>query len=325
MPYAFKRKESVSESIGRVGSEAVQKVLKSCDEEELEAIHSARKQIKRIRALLRLVRCEVRKKALDQALDVLREAAGYLAPPRDAHVRLESFQDLVKRADNETVAARFPNFGALLKMECQQERDRFRKARHAKKVKRLIGKQPKLLEKVKLKAEGWAALAPGVRRSYRAARNCWQTAVRNPTPENLHEWRKRVKDLWYIFELLEPIWPEQMAAAASDFETLGELLGDEHDLHILHQVAARNSVHIDLEAEANELIRLIEPRRIELREAAFKLGKRLFAEKPSTVCERLETYWKRWKAKKNPKPKTAARSSRERPFVRHRSSRLRAR
>lgn len=32
-------------------------------------------------------------------------------------------------------------------------------------------------------------------------------AQAKPSVENLHEWRKRVKDLWYQVRLLTPLWP----------------------------------------------------------------------------------------------------------------------
>src|SRR5581483_1114457 len=105
--------------------------------------------------------------------------------------------------------------------------------------------------------------------------------LREPGAENFHEWRKRVKNLLYHVELLEPLWPEQMCALARDLDALAELLGDDHDLHMLRQTAIKRSVNVDFEAESAELFSLIDPRQDELRTKALKLGKRIFREKPS--------------------------------------------
>jgi len=56
MAFAFKRRESVSRSICRLGQACIKKALKICEKNELEAIHGTRKEIKKMRALLRLVR-----------------------------------------------------------------------------------------------------------------------------------------------------------------------------------------------------------------------------------------------------------------------------
>ena len=90
MGFAFKRRESVAEGIARLGCEAVENALKRCSEDRLEAIHATRKQIKKIRALLRLAQSGIRTKRFKQALASLREAAQYLAPARDAFVRVET-------------------------------------------------------------------------------------------------------------------------------------------------------------------------------------------------------------------------------------------
>ena len=36
--------------------------------------------------------------------------------------------------------------------------------------------------------------------------------VRDPSPEHLHDWRKRVKDLWYHLRLLRDAWTDAMKA-----------------------------------------------------------------------------------------------------------------
>jgi hypothetical protein len=43
-----------------------------------------------------------------------------------------------------------------------------------------------------------------LRRIYRRGRKAMQHAQADPTNENLHEWRKRVKDLWHAEQILRP-------------------------------------------------------------------------------------------------------------------------
>ncbi len=102
----------------------------------------------------------------------------------------------------------------------------------------------------------------------------------------LHEWRKRVKDLRYVAEMLGA---RKLAKRADD---LGELLGEEHDLAVLAQRVRR-------EAKAGRasgapgrrarklLLRLIASRRKKLRKRALRDGKRLFKRKPARFVRRM--------------------------------------
>ena len=59
---------------------------------------------------------------------------------------------------------------------------------------------------------GWKLLAPGLERTYKRGRARFSDVLRDPSPENVHEWRKRVKDLWYHLRLLRDSWPEVLGA-----------------------------------------------------------------------------------------------------------------
>ena len=50
--------------------------------------------------------------------------------------------------------------------------------------------------------DGFDALSPGLRRIYRRGRKAMRAAREDPSAENLHEWRKRVKDLWHATEIV---------------------------------------------------------------------------------------------------------------------------
>jgi CHAD domain-containing protein len=102
----------------------------------------------------------------------------------------------------------------------------------------------------------------------------------------LHEWRKRVKDLRYVAEMLGA---HKVAKRADE---LGELLGEEHDLAVLAQRVRR-------EAKAGRasgapgrrarkrLLKLIASRRRKLRKRALRDGERLYGRKPARFVRRV--------------------------------------
>src|SRR5947209_2250883 len=84
MAFCFKRRESVSKAIRRLGRERVEHARECLKERDPgEAIHSARKDIKKIRAVLRLVQPGIGQKKFRRIGKPLGEAAKFLAPSRD--------------------------------------------------------------------------------------------------------------------------------------------------------------------------------------------------------------------------------------------------
>jgi CHAD domain-containing protein len=298
MSFAFKRKECIADGICRIARKQVDKALKTCAKNSAESIHTTRKQIKKVRALLRLVRCAVGKRQFENALDDLRQAAGYLAGPRDSHVKQQALEELTPSRGRRSASDAFAQIRAVLKHESSEQAEKFRAENGARKVRQILSKMPRKFARLNFKEEGWGILGPSIKKAYDAAQQARDCVLKDGGPEKFHEWRKRVKDLLYTVQLLEPIWPEQMSALCAEFEKLTELLGDDHDLEMLRQTVVKNSVNVDLEGETQRLLPLIEARQIEMRKSALKLGNRLFEEKPSAFSDRLHQYWKRWKSKK---------------------------
>jgi CHAD domain-containing protein len=111
----------------------------------------------------------------------------------------------------------------------------------------------------------------------------------------MHEWRKRVKDLRYATEALAQSASQQerrrrkrLLAIAKAADTLGEALGEEHDLALLAQrVDAENEIFRRDKRGRRELRRAIGRRRKRLRKRAFERGKALYARTPKRFGRRL--------------------------------------
>jgi CHAD domain-containing protein len=135
-----------------------------------------------------------------------------------------------------------------------------------------------------LEAEGFEAFENGLRRIYRQGRRNMRAARKDPTAENLHEWRKRAKDLWYHLVLLEEAWPPVMTSLADEAHELADRLGDDHDLAVLLEWAKDHASTAPIEAE-------VERRRSRLKAEAFTYGERLYADKPGVFVRRIGRWW----------------------------------
>ena len=134
------------------------------------------------------------------------------------------------------------------------------------------------------------AVAPGLRRIYREGRHRY-IRVRGEDgrrEEDVHDWRKRAKALYYALEMLGGKKAKGTRRVTLRAERLGELLGEEHDLWMLCVYVEEN---LDALAEdrstQRKLLRLVERRRKRLRKRALKLGRDLYKRKPGKFTRRI--------------------------------------
>jgi len=291
MPFRFKKSESPAKAVRRVCRERIGAALGGLRKGGRPAVvHGVRKEIKKLRALFRLVRGEIGHGVYRKGAKALREAAGSLTAPRDARVMLKAFAKLVGGGTR-----RFAGIERALRKNARREAERFRKDDSLKRAERLLRKTDRRVDDLKIKAGGWAAIEPGLKESYRRGREACGLVRQQPSPENFHDWRKHVKDLWHYFCLLYPAWPAEGRAYTDELESLGGHLGEDHDLFLLQQFASAHCV-----GKANEvtaLNQLIASRQKVLRAAALKLGSRLYAEPPADICRRLGNDWSLWRRK----------------------------
>jgi CHAD domain-containing protein len=291
MPFRFKKKESVAKGVRRLCHERVDDALTRLGNgAHIDTVHGVRKEIKKLRSVLRLTRGEIRKKTYRRYNDTLHDAADLLTASRDAQVHLHAFDDLTKHFRHKLPARPFPEIRKALLQNCRSEEKHL--GHSVPPLKGILCDSKGDLNQLKLKSRGWKAIAPGLKKIYCRGRESFKTARRDPSPENLHEWRKRVKDLWYELRLLWPANPRNLGDRSDYLEKLGKLLGDDHDLFMLKAFAERNFRQPKNKQRFDELIF---SRQKKLRSRALKLGRRFYREKPNHFCERIGDYWENWR------------------------------
>jgi CHAD domain-containing protein len=298
MAFHFKKKESPTKAARRLSRERIGKALahlQHCD--RLEAVHSVRKEIKKVRATLGLVRERMDGAVYRKYAKTLRVAARQLRDPRDAHVRPRTLERLIAHFKGRLPARPCSGVKKMLRQNCLKQTREFLKGESAAAVDRMLRKINRRAGDLKVKADGWAAIQRGLKQSYQFGQEALATARREPSPEHLHEWRKQVQNLWHQLRLLCPIQPDDLRGAVGELKTLSQHLGDDHDLVMLRQFVARRCAR-KFPAEVKLLNELMERRQRELRTDAFALGSRFYAERPAVFCRRLENYWHAWRTGK---------------------------
>ena len=136
---------------------------------------------------------------------------------------------------------------------------------------------------LELPAADWTVIEPGLKQSHGRGQRLFRRVRTSPSKEHLHEWRKQVKILGYQLRLLCPRWPAATRQRQAQLETLGKVLGEDHDLLLLKQFAAEQGPA----RERKALKPLIETRQKQLRSAALKLGALIYREAPAEFCRQL--------------------------------------
>ncbi len=288
--------ETAAEGVRRVARGRIESALIQLHRESrhdlASAVHEARKDVKKLRALLRLVRRELGRKRYRAENARYRDAGRLLASSRDAEVKLQTLTALRRHYGDELPSV------VDLEIDLRAERQRLSGDGDDPELRARLEQAASAIEQGRaaidewlLEAKGWKLLGPGIERSHRCGRARLAAVRAEPTDEAIHEWRKAVKDLWYHQRLLRDSWPPVLAAAADEAHELSDLLGDHHDLSVLAATVRGRA-----DDQRDRLLTLIGRRQDELLETALPLGARLYAEKPSRFAARLEAYWRAWRA-----------------------------
>jgi CHAD domain-containing protein len=256
------------------------------------AVHETRKSIKRTRTLLRLARGDLDAAAYRFENDTLRNIARRLAVSRDSQVMVETLEAVGKRFSAEMPRGQMESFRSRL----VSEHDEAQRQLETDQV--LLDSAVRQLEATRTRVPGWTfahddfrALAPGLRRIQRRGRRASKEARREPSTENLHELRKRAKDLWYATQILRNAAPSRLRKLRRGAHELSDLLGEDHDLALLRTTALRHRREFADMAGLAALLGVIDRRRAQLERRALDRADRLYATKPKALVRSVERRW----------------------------------
>lgn len=296
MAYQFAVCNPLAPEIRRVARERVDAAIDDLEQPPAalhEGIHEARKRLKEIRALLRLVRSGSMRRTAALENRWYRELAHRLAVARDAAALVEAWDGL---AEGDAEAFTSAPFDAVRQWLVARADAALRDGELDGAVReRIVGELHGARHRVAdwpLGHGGFDVAAEGLRRSYRRGRVAMREARRLGDADALHAWRRRVKDQWYHTQLLQAAWPRALKARRKALKRLSDALGDDHDLAVLEGLMAADPARFGDAVDRDWLSRRILARRQHLQQTAHHLGGRLYAEKPGPFLRRMSAYWR---------------------------------
>jgi CHAD domain-containing protein len=295
--YALARDEELAAGLARIAAGRAEQALERLratpagEADRAAAVHGARKDMKKLRTVLRLLRDQLGPKRYKRADARFRNAGRALAARRDAEVKLEALDALAEdRSDLPAEAV------ASWRRILVRDREAVAGAPHEQvAIEEAISLIEAGREEIggwELEGDRWKPVGAGLARTYRRGRRAMRAAAGDRGEADFHAWRKREKDLWHELRLFGGAWPGPLEATAAEAHRLTELLGDHHDLALLREDLRERRLGA---GETVALEAAIVRRQEQHAAAALALGRRLYAERPEHFSRRLRRYREAWR------------------------------
>jgi CHAD domain-containing protein len=299
MPFRLTTEETVEKGIRRILSEELEYAICNLRKEDEslggEGIHEARKSIKKLRAITRLLMPGLGAAGVRDNR-ALRDTGRSLSGLRDAAALIETVEGLSEQYFSDPAIEQLAVVRSAL-------RRRLEDTVRSEDCRTVVGGAVASLKALKKRMGKWqiaggsfAAIAPGLENTYRRGRKSFRRAKENPVPENLHALRKRVKEHWYHVRLLEGAF-SKISLAPSREKELGriqEWLGDDHNLNVLSDALKSEPAAFGGKKIVPAVLGLIGRAQKVLQEQSLAAAVQIYEAKPGKHVLDASEAWEAW-------------------------------
>jgi len=295
MSFRLRPQESTEQGLRRLAIRelrAARKELRSTTPPRDEAIHEARKSVKKVRAILQLIDADDGA-GLSDSEDQLQGVNRRLSRLRDADAMMSILEKL--RSESPRLVS---------KRTFMRARRRLSSHKHAviaaAERKRVWTKAGRDLRKLRQATKRWRpahrgfdVLAPGIRFTHQRGRKAMVRARKGQRAADFHEWRKEIKVLWYDLRLIEECdrSVRRDIAALHRAETF---LGDDHNVVVLCAELSKDASICDGPLDLSRLRLAAERYQCALRRKAIGSIERIYKRQSRTYVKHIKRVWKAW-------------------------------
>lgn len=292
--FIIKKEEHLPDEVKRLIEEQITLALENlyaAKDDISWSVHEIRKSFKKIRAILRMVRYELGHHSYKSKNIIFRDLGRILAPLRDSDVFIGTWQYLSPALKGKISHQQIS--GTMRKIKNRQKKILYSFMKDKSTLtmlKRTLQQEKSEISNLPLEKNDFSLFHKGILRIFERGRNEMKQAQLLRTTKNLHNWRKRVKYLWYHIQLLQNIWPGVLSEYEAILKELADILGEEHDLADLKSLISSDKF-VPNKEYLIKIIEVLQQERYQKQEAAWPLGLRIYNEKPASFVNRLQTYW----------------------------------
>lgn len=304
MAYQLENNETLSFGLKRIVLEHIDKSVFNLSKGNgsfNEDVHDTRKNFKKIRTVLRLVRTNLGEDSFQLENSFYRDAGRTLSDLRDSTVLIQTLDKLLSKSEQEMAAYDFSVFREFL-----IEKHKTISVTKSKKSKIINSLSTDLIlarSRVfdwPLSGDGFKIIKKDLQRIYEQGQTMMYAVFNESVKENVHEWRKREKDLWYAIRILNNVWPEIMNPLDELLGKLSDTLGDANDLFLLKEKIIVNEGKFKDNNHTRELINFIDRSIIDLLREARSIGRKIYSENSSYFVGRMKNYFEIWRSEYTP-------------------------
>ena len=255
------------------------------------AIHESRRTLKRIRAVLRLVRDEIGYSNYYRENILMRDLGRRLSGARDHQVLLRTFSSLEEVYPASFSGSEISRIKQSVEEQMDLEINHFmRDLGGFEQFKEDLDEASSRVDQYCTIRNDFLAIENGLRRNYKQGRRLLKKIGREDH-EIFHEFRKRSKYFLHHIQILRPLFPRLMKAYAKSIQKYSELLGEARDYYRLEmflEESGSQPIPADSRKGMTDKIRQV---RNELMEKIFLDSSHIYAEKPGALVDRMRRYY----------------------------------
>ena len=244
-------------------------------------IHSARRRVKKVRSVYRLLEAAEFPRVSQIDHDLLRDASAEVALPRCMDANVKALKKLCSHSGSDRL--RFSKAFAVL------EKQRFATspgtAASMRKAATLLKGALSRIESWDDDSIRWMNVRRGLELFYKRGRTAFRKAAEDSTTENFHKLRKCAKEIFHSLKLVHSVNPKAVRRLSRPAKKLGAMLGIDHDLAILQETLGQCGIG----NEKTVIEKLITTRRHKLQCKALRLGAKYFSRKPGAFIDKIDS------------------------------------
>lgn len=288
------KNEVLSDGIIRILNERIEDILPHCavvSGDIHASIHEIRRNIKKIRAILRLVRDETGYDNYYRENIYFRDLGRLLSEIRTIEILNHSLELARKNIKSQV---HNPTINRISETLIKKRNDI---------IINVIEKQ-NILEHIALEVSGnrdrlstlkftrndFSTIKPGIKRIYKHCRKYLKICSNNPQLSHLHDFRKKVKYLLCQLQIIYFVFPAMLNVYISSLDSIADNLGIYRDLHELQDFILSDNIDVD-ERHIIKLISVIETLKSRHLHKAMEKSEIVFSLQTGPFIKQLEKYF----------------------------------
>ena len=285
--------EELSEGILRTLKEQYDHIsLQTTIPDEIDnSVHEIRKSLKRIRAILRLIRYDIGEERFIIENLRFRNMARQISRLRDLSVIIKYFADNFESGELIIDENNSINFVHHLNNLRETELKRIVETQTFESIKEQMEIAHSDLNNYDLNNLGPHTIEEGILYVYNQCLKKIRETQLKLDNIPIHELRKRVKYLLNQMILIKDVWPEFFNTYSNSLKHASDLLGDDHNLLEITDLVKNTPSEILSEENKTIVVKRLDSERNHIHEELWPLLGKLFTEDPKSFIKRIKSYW----------------------------------